>query len=411
MRGKSMTREQYFLGQCLWEPSIVWETKVTPDDFSESYNRNLFSSMLDITREGKVIDESTLSERSGVSISEVMNLKSTDILASNWRFNEGHIRKSSAIRRIKSTAQEILESKDHSPSDLIAMMQSSIDNIQEAHDSFGITLLQDDIEQSLDLISKRIKERGQLVGIPSGIKELDKITGGFQNRRLYYIGARPSQGKTALLVNSIKSCHSTCGVLSAESGKQEILNRLLSNESNIDSQRLVFGLFKSGEIERLQDAVESLKNRKDIYIYDEPNMSIDTAVSVARQMKRRFNIKALFVDYLQILSTPRGGQSKDYREHISNASRQMKQLARTLDIPVVVAAQLRRDAEGNRPKLSDFSESTQIERDADVAIMIHNRYKEGTLHDSWLIVEKNRDGRKGDIPVIFDQSHIRFYDR
>lgn len=89
----------------------------------------------------------------------------------------------------------------------------------------------------------------------------------------------------------------------------------------------------------------------------------------------------------------------------------MKQLARILNIPVVVAAQLRRDAEGIRPKLNDFSESTQIERDADVAIMIHNRYEDGALKDTWLIVEKNRDGRKGDVPVIFDQNHLRFIDQ
>jgi replicative DNA helicase len=102
---------------------------------------------------------------------------------------------------------------------------------------------------------------------------------------------------------------------------------------------------------------------------------------------------------------------QEYREQVAYASKQLKQLARVLNIPVVVAAQLRRDAEGKRPMLSDFSDSTQIERDADVAIMIHNIYNNGNLEDTWLLIEKNRDGRTGDVPVVFDQAFMRFRDK
>ena len=162
---------------------------------------------------------------------------------------------------------------------------------------------------------------------------------------------------------------------------------------------------------KLTNAASQLYDSKGIYIYDEPNMSIDTAVMMARQMKRKYDIKILYVDYLQCLSPSRASGKQEYREQVAYASKQMKQLARVLDIPVVSAAQLRRDAEGNRPLLSDFSDSTQIERDADVAIMIHNIYKDGDLQDTWLLVEKNRDGRTGDVHVTFDQAHMRFSDK
>ena len=234
-----------------------------------------------------------------------------------------------------------------------------------------------------------------------------RMTLGFLERRLYYFGARPSQGKTALLLNFIANCNEKCGLLSSESAKEELGIRLLARESKIDSQRLLVGMMRTDEIARLDDSAAVLYDHCGVYVYDEPNMSIDTAVSIARRMKREYDIKILFVDYLQCLSPSRDGAKREYREQVAYASKQMKHLARTLNIPVVVAAQLRRDAEGNRPVLRDFSDSTQIERDADVAVMIHNT----EANESWLLIEKNRDGQTGDVPVVFTKPHVLFTDK
>jgi replicative DNA helicase len=368
--------------------------------------------MIDISCAGDVVDEIKLSDKTGITLSQLIALKNVDIIPTNWRYNEKMIKQQSAIRKIKAVAQSVVEDQSDCPDNLVQLMQETINEFQVQNEQFEITAIQNTLADALVAIEKRIEAKGQIAGISSGLKELDKYIGGFQNRRLYYIGARPSQGKTALLINFMINCKLRCGFLSAESGKQEIVNRILSNQSNIDSQRLVFGLLKTGEINHLYSAIDTLQSREEIFIYDEPNMSIETAVFKAKEMKRKFDIQILFVDYLQIISSSSTkSNQQDYREHVANVSRQMKQLARILNIPVVVAAQLRRDAEGIRPKLNDFSESTQIERDADVAIMIHNRYEDGALKDTWLIVEKNRDGRKGDVPVIFDQNHLRFIDQ
>jgi replicative DNA helicase len=129
-------------------------------------------------------------------------------------------------------------------------------------------------------------------------------------------------------------------------------------------------------------------------------------------MKMKYDISILFVDYLQFFAPSGDMTRKDTREHVADVSSKLKQLARTLDIPVVVAAQLRRDAEGKRPLLSDFSDSTQIERDADVCIFIHHVEDASAKYPgSWLLIEKNRNGRCGDIPVYFDRECLLFTDR
>lgn len=407
----SNTAEAYFLGQCLWSPQIILEAKCCPSDFESDLHQRLFQVMLEITREGQIVDERMLSQRTGIPLQQILPIKTPDILTTNWAFYDLQIRQACQIRRWKKLANDIQNSVGETPQELAAKMQKAIDDMNNQEDGFEITPIQDTVNSSIELIEKRMKDGQKCIGIPSGLKGLDNAFSGFQPRRLYYIGARPSQGKTALLLNSVRNCNEACGIISAESAKEELVIRLMASKSEIDSQRLVVGLLKEGDMNRLTQAASELYSSKGIYIYDEPNMSIDTVVLMARQMKRRFDIKILFVDYLQILSPSRAGGKQEYREQVAYASKQMKQLARVLDIPVVVAAQLRRDAEGNRPQLSDFSDSTQIERDADVAIMIHNTYQDGDLKDTWLLVEKNRDGRTGDIPVVFNQAHIRFTDK
>jgi replicative DNA helicase len=293
---------------------------------------------------------------------------------------------------------------------MIAKMQDVFREVENDSLDFEIHDIQSTIHKTVDIIQQRKENNQKLIGITSGLRRLDEMTFGFQDRRLYYIGARPSQGKTALLLNFIENCNVCCGVISAESGKEELSTRLLAKGALIDSQRLTVGMLYEGEDDSLFKSAENLYE-KSIFIYDEPNPSIDTVVSIAKQMKQRYDIKVLFVDYLQCLSTTSSLRSLPYHQQVAYASKQMKALARTLNIPVVVSAQLRRDAEGNRPQLNDLSDSTQIERDADVVVMIYNKYdKEQRLESTFLLVEKNRDGRCGDIKVNFNQQYIQFTD-
>lgn len=262
------------------------------------------------------------------------------------------------------------------------------------------------VEETYNAISDRINMGGALVGITSGLKKLDEAILGFQNRNLYYIGGRLSQGKTALLLNFLANCNVPCGIISAESGYQELTTRLLAMGSRLDIQKLSAGLLNKDEQKSLFKCVNSLYEQQAV-IYDEPNISIDRLSMIARQMVMRHGIKILFIDYLQILAPSMSVKNRPIREIIVHTSKQLKQLARTLDIPVVCAAQLNRSSDEGRPRLSQFSESAQIEQDADVAILIWNKSET----ESVLLVEKNRNGPTGDIRVSFQKDHVLFSDR
>jgi replicative DNA helicase len=382
------------------------QTKVEPRQLESTQERKIFTAMLDITKEGGLAEEGSISVRTGTNISEIMAYKSAEILTPNWRFYEQQIIEAARIRALKRTAEKITHANGLGSQDIATLFQDAIDNLGTNRDGFEIVPIREVVDDTERMIMERSALGSTLIGLPSGIKGLDEKTFGFQDRRLYYIGARPSLGKTALLLNFIANCPASCGVLSAESGKEELVSRLLARDSIIDSQRLTVGMFRKGEEERFHIAADHLREDGRIYIYDEPNMQVDTAIRIARNMKRLYDIKILFVDYLQHLAPNRQLASKPPYEQIAYASKQMKNLARILQIPVVVAAQLKRDSEGMRPTLADFSDSTQIERDGDVCIMIH--------HDKekvWLLVEKNRDGRTGDVAVTFHKSHVLFTDR
>ena len=404
-----LDNEQYFIGQCLWQPDIIKKSNLNPEDFCNEKYRKIFNAMLILTREGAPIDEGPLAKETGYHLEDLMAMKDSNILPANWKFYEHQILEATRLSKIRTKFDELLRCRGKSADDLMIEAQMFFESIVNSSHNFGIIPLRETVASSLTLISERASNRNKnLIGIPSGIRKLDEFTAGFQPRKLYVIGARPSQGKTALLVNCIRNCDVPCGVLSAESAKEELLIRIFAGESQIDSQRLAIGLLRENEVERLNRVAEHLFQRDHVYIYDEPNMEIDTATRIATQMVRNDGIKILFVDYLQCFNFSKTAQKAEYREKIAYASKLMKQLARTLNIPVVVAAQLRREAEGTEPKLSDFSDSTQIERDADVAILINNKYKDGELESTELLIAKNRDGRTGVIPVIFDRPTVTF---
>lgn len=410
----NQTVHSMFIGMCLWEPSILYKTKVLPTDFTDEKESTIFTAMQAIVKEGGIPDEGSIHAKTGIPISELLPYKAADLVptTANWGFYDRQIRETTAGRLLRRKAEEILNSNGMSSGDIIASLQEVINDVQNQSVDFEICGIQGTISSTVDIIMERARAGKRCIGIPSGLSKLDELILGFQPRRLYYIGARPSQGKTALLLNFIANCPDRCGVISAESGKEELAMRMLARKGLIDSQRLVVGVFKDNEMDRLGKAAANLNDHAGIYIYDEPNPSVDTVVNIARQMKRRWDIKALFIDYLQCLSPAVGMSNKPYHQQVAHASTVMKHLARTLNIPIVVAAQLKRDAEGTRPQLSDFSDSTQIERDADVVVMIYNKYDPEThvLTDTWLLVEKNRDGRRGNVRVAFKQEHVSFSD-
>jgi len=396
-----MSDQTYFLGQLLQDNSILYETIVREEDFICEFDLRVFSAIKTVIKQGDGADIATVAAFDrNIDVYHLASL-TNNVMSVNWKQVERRILSQTDQTRLHGIIDIIKEEHDNDTA--IQAIHRVLEKCGERSE-FEITSVRDVVKESIDLIEKRFLMKGELPGIKSGITELDNLTLGFEKRKLYVIGARPSQGKTAILLNFLNNCRSKAGFISAESSKYELMTRLYAINGRIRSKRIVSGMLQEADFVKLTDVASEYSGR-DVYLYDEPNMSYDTALMKAREMKHRYGIEILFVDYLQCLS---GDPKLKRHEQVAEISRALKGLARRLDIPVVVSAQLRRDAEGIRPKLSDFSDSTQIERDADVAVMIYNYKKEKEPLKTYLLIEKNRDGECRDIEVIFNKENMRF---
>jgi len=336
-----------------------------------------------------------------VPVHSLFEYKDPNCIAGNWRYYENQILEQSRQRKIKIVAERIFKSS--LPSDELIDMFTKVSDESRDRATFEPTTLQICLLESVDELQKRISGKGEK-GITTGLSRLDRYIGGFQKRRLYYVGARPSGGKSALLLNFIMNGMTNCLIFSAESSKRELMDRAIIRAGGIDSGAFMSGVLTTKDADRINPTVTDLFDRSAI-IYDEPNISISKLISISYEMKRKHGIKAIYIDYIQILGHM--SSKEPYHLQVADTSKRLKQLARELDVPIICAAQLRRDAEGNRPKLSDFSDSTQIERDADVAIFIYNKGKV-IGEDTYLCIEKNRDGQTGSIPVLFEPKYFSF---
>ena len=395
-----MTDTKYFLGQLLLDNTILYKTKVNELDIEHKSDMDIFTTIKTIFKRGEIADITNVAtECKDVDVYKLASL-TTSVITATWRQTEKRIKQQSARRKLLNLAMVIKETPDND--EVVRIILSEIEGLGN-NEEYKIHNMKDLVSDAIDKLEERYNAKGKLPGITTGLKNLDDYIMGFEPRKYYVFGARPSQGKTAILLNFVDNCKVDCGILSAESASKELLNRIFSINGRADTQRIATGKMHTSDFSKITDTAQEYSNRN-IYVYDEENMPLETAVIKAREMKRRFNIKILFVDYLQCMT---GNAKLARHEQVAEMSKSMKALARRLDIPVVVAAQLRRDAEGKRPTISDFSDSTQIERDADVAVMIYNK-EDGDLTKNYLLVEKNRDGRRGDIQVTFRPEVLRF---
>jgi replicative DNA helicase len=261
-----------------------------------------------------------------------------------------------------------------------------------------------------DEFEKKVEAKGiEESGIKSGFSKIDEATGGWKGKNLIYVGARPSQGKSALLCNMAVSAledGANVGIITVESSKEEITTRMVSSKSQVPLHSLKTGLIGNN---KLNQAIESYgwMYSDNLHFYDEPNANIMTVLAQARRMVTAHRVNILFVDYCQLIYPANRSMSRV--DQVSDVSIKLKQLARDLNIPVICAAQLRRDAENRAPMLSDFADSSQLEKDADIAILIqHDKDDNSGEVQSYLHMDKHRDGQTASIAVRFIKETVTF---
>ena len=257
-----------------------------------------------------------------------------------------------------------------------------------------------------------------ITGLETGYYELDEMTSGLQKGEMIILAARPSMGKTALALNIAEHMAATCkqpvAVFSMEMGRHQLAQRLLCSRSGVDSQKVRRNMLNADDFHKLQLAVGDLAEAP-LYIDDSPGLSGLSLRARSRRLVARHDVKALVVDYLQLMSNP-GAESR--QQEVSNISRGIKALARELDVPVICLSQLNRQPEGregHKPRLSDLRESGSIEQDADVVALLHREdyYHKGDedyVHTNVaeLIIAKQRNGPTGSVKLQFDSRTTRF---
>lgn len=274
-------------------------------------------------------------------------------------------------------------------------------------------LLADSIELSMQEI--------KFTGVPSGFRELDRISGGFKKSNLVIIAARPSVGKTAFALNIAlnasmhESNQKPVGIFSLEMSERELLQRIVSNASGIDFGNITSGNLQQWELEKMAAANDKLKQLP-IYIDDTFGLNMMQIRAKARKMKQRNGIEMIIIDYLQLIKGD-GSKNMIREQEISRISRDLKGLAKELDIPVVALSQLSRAVEGrsdNIPKLSDLRESGAIEQDADEVYFLYQNSKEVLKREPFRFKERHlkrakaRNGSLADLVYDFNGNHQRF---
>ena len=392
--------EKNLLGQILQNNKILFELDLTIEHFTTQDTKKAFLSITKIIQNGGKADLVTMLDEG-----PILDIATwTNYPTGNSKLLFSRMDKDLLENRLRSLSASIQSNLNMlPPSEILKDIELQLEKF------YSQTKTSRNIKEILPEVIQEIEDsynnRGVLPGIKTGLNGLDDILLGFQKRLLYYIGARPSQGKTALMLNFVYSAaieqNKKVGILSMESSGNELTSRMISMGSKINSVNIKTGYIKTNDFQKITEIGSKLYD-SNIIIDDETNLNVEKIRHKIKKMIIVDKIEILFVDYLQLVE----GQGKYRRDEIREISVEMKNLARKYNIPIVCLAQLNRDSDNGRPKLSHFAESSQIEKDADAAIMIHN-----TDQGCFLLVEKNRDGRTGDLPVNFIKEFVRFVSR
>ncbi len=398
---------------------------ISPQDFYSDINGIIYDAMLSLYEERKPIDAITLKKelkklKNGDKVDEsyLSDLVNSVPTAANVENYADIIKDESTKRNLISVGTQIAEnaySDDKEIHDLLDKAESSIFAISQGHNVKGFSQIKDSLAESFDRIDELHKKGGAgLRGIKTGFTDLDNLLSGMQPSNLLILAARPGQGKTAMVVNIAQYVaveqKAPVGIFSLEMSQEELVDRLLVGQADVDAWRLKTGKLSENDFTKLSQAMGELADAP-IFIDDSPGISIAEMRTKARRLQMEYDIKLLIVDYLQ-LADP--GRRYDNRvQEVSIVSQGLKNLARELKIPVLAVSQLSRAVEHRgekRPQLADLRESGAIEQDADVVMFLYRVDDLATgIVPTKLLIAKHRNGPTGEIELLFKGDRIRFY--
>jgi len=419
----SAEAEQSVIGSMLMdrEAIVVASELITGEDFYNKQYGVLFETMRELNDSGSPVDLVTLQDRLKTkdvppevsSLEFIRELLNAPMTSANIKYYANIVAEKSILRKLIRLNEEIANTCYAEKESLEYILEDTekkvFQLVQKRTLADNYVPIRQIVMNAMDKIEKAAKNRGNVTGIPTGFLDLDYRTAGLQPSDLVLIAARPSMGKTAFMLNLARNIafkkDMAMAVFSLEMSKEQLMNRLFSMESNVDSQKLRTGQMNDQEWERLIESAGVI-GKSSLIIDDTPGISIAELRSKCRKYKLEHNLAIVMIDYLQLMTG--NGKTDSRQQEISDISRSLKSLARELEVPVIALSQLSRAVEqrpDHRPMLSDLRESGAIEQDADVVMFIYR--DEYYNHDSdrkgitEIIIAKQRNGPIGTVELAW----------
>ncbi|WP_105994054.1 replicative DNA helicase [Staphylococcus simulans] len=440
--------EQSVLGAIIIDPQLIGETQgvLLPESFYRGAHQHIFRAMMHLSEENSEIDvvtlmdqltsEGTLSEAGGPQY--LAELASNVPTTRNIEYYREIVYKLAAKRNLIRVADQIAKDGYDSElelDDILSDAERKILELASTRESEGFKDIRDVLGQVYENAEELDQNSGQTPGIPTGYRDLDQMTAGFNRNDLIILAARPSVGKTAFSLNiaqkvATHESNYTVGIFSLEMGADQLATRMICSSGNVDSNRLRTGTMTEEDWNRFTVAVGKLSRTK-IFIDDTPGIRITDLRSKCRRLKQEHGLDMIVIDYLQLIMGSGSRMSDNRQQEVSEISRTLKAIARELECPVIALSQLSRGVEqrqDKRPMMSDIRESGSIEQDADIVAFLYrddyyNR-EDGEEDDDGgmepvtnddngeieVIIAKQRNGPTGTVKLHFMKQYNKFTD-
>lgn len=424
---QNLEAEASLLGAILIDSDAIVKVAdiISADEFYDERHALIYTAIRSLYEKHSPIDVLTLANelRSTNSIDDVGGAAYLTELT-NFVPTAAHVMQyaeivaSKAIRRklIKASQDITALGFDESESmqALVEMAESRLFEVSQKHTKQDVVSLEQVLSDSFERLDDLHKDKGSIRGVPTGYKDLDNILAGLQRSDLFILAARPSMGKTAMVLNLAHNvavgAKQPVLIFSLEMGKEQLVDRMLARESGVDAWALRTGNLSDADFEKIGHAMGTLSEAQ-IYIDDTPGITVSDLRTKARREAHQHPLGLIIVDYLQLMSGGSkfsGGDGNRVQE-ISEISRGLKGVARELNVPLIALSQLSRSVESRNPQipqLSDLRESGSIEQDADVVAFLYREqyYNPETERKNIMdvLIKKHRNGPVGNVELFFD---------
>ena len=428
----SVESEQSILGSIILdkEAIITVAETIQPMDFYKEAHKIIYESMLKLNSNNEPIDLITLIEElrkeghldSIGGISYLTSLSTIVPTTSNVKYYANIVKEKSVMRQLIKASNEIINLGYDASTDVQEILdkaEKNIFDISQEKSGDDIQPINVVLQDTFEMIEKLCTDKSEVTGITTGFADLNKKINGLQRTDLILLAARPAMGKTAFSLNLVQNAalkgDASVAVFSLEMSKEQLVQRMLSAQSNVELSKIKTGNLGESDWPRIIDGMAVL-SEANIFIDDTPGIKISEIRSKCRRLKIEKGLDLILIDYLQLMEGE--GKNENRQQEIAKISRSLKILAKELDCPVVALSQLSRSPElrkDHRPILSDLRESGSIDQDADIVMFL---YRDEYYHDDSekknigeVIIAKNRHGETGNVELVWFGQVQKFADK